>query len=764
MWLLALLTFPLASPTAGPGLELVVDMDPREQLRVRGERFEANCTATADSLKITAEWVCPPNSSCTVVDTRGARGELYRRTQQLLIPAVMLSDSGNFTCTGYTFRGMGKTFRVTERKSDTISLQVLEKGFVQLDTEQNQTLEVDVGESLELRVGIEAYPRLSHCHWVHEDAANGSHSELLYRAGENRYVCSLPLVRLKVTESGNYTCFTSNSEANGSLTFRVLIKQKPVVTLRHGEELECRAVGYPPPIIHWYQCPGFPNSCTELGDASALHLMTDVESRLVSQAPDGVTEVMSSVSKAGIRINSTLECFASNKAGADSKVFSITAHDQPITPFLASAVAVAMTLTLLLAILLYKYKQKPKYEIRWKIIEAVNGNDYIFLDPSHLPYSEKWEFPRENLCFGKILGAGAFGKVMEATAYGLGEEETGTKVAVKMLKPRAHSTEKEALMSELKILSHLGQHNNVVNLLGACTQGGPVLVITEYCCYGDLLNYLKHRAEYLTSSSQCSDYRNLCMWPPERVERGKSYDGYLPMRPSVSSNCPLIPEIDCKITDDDVLEAEETLALDMEQLLNISHQVAHGMDFLSSRNCIHRDVAARNVLLTHGRVAKICDFGLARDIMNDSNYVVKGNARLPVKWMAPESIFDCVYTVQSDVWSYGILLWEIFSLGSSPYPDLPVDSRFYKLIRSGYQMSRPVLGTPEMYDVMSQCWHLDPHKRPTFQQIRQMINKQLDWTVEQDDSTQPLRDELPGRPACLQPAEPGEGDTHTAWS
>uniref|UniRef100_A0A4W3HV00 receptor protein-tyrosine kinase n=1 Tax=Callorhinchus milii TaxID=7868 RepID=A0A4W3HV00_CALMI len=434
-----------------------------------------------------------------------------------------------------------------------------------------------------------------------------------------RYVCSLPLVRLKVTESGNYTCFTSNSEANGSLTFRVLIKQKPVVTLRHGEELECRAVGYPPPIIHWYQ-------------------------------------------------------FA---------VSGLPPTDQPITPFLASAVAVAMTLTLLLAILLYKYKQKPKYEIRWKIIEAVNGNDYIFLDPSHLPYSEKWEFPRENLCFGKILGAGAFGKVMEATAYGLGEEETGTKVAVKMLKPRAHSTEKEALMSELKILSHLGQHNNVVNLLGACTQGGKCAART-----------VTTRATRTVATCAA--------------------------RTVTTHTCTY-----------DVLEAEETLALDMEQLLNISHQVAHGMDFLSSRNCIHRDVAARNVLLTHGRVAKICDFGLARDIMNDSNYVVKGNARLPVKWMAPESIFDCVYTVQSDVWSYGILLWEIFSLGSSPYPDLPVDSRFYKLIRSGYQMSRPVLGTPEMYDVMSQCWHLDPHKRPTFQQIRQMINKQLDWTVEQ---------------------------------
>lgn len=169
--------------------------------------------------------------------------------------------------------------------------------------------------------------------------------------------------------------------------------------------------------------------------------------------------------------------------------------------------------------------------------------------------------------------------------------------------------------------------------------------------------------------------------------------------------------------------------------------------------CIHRDVAARNVLLTTRREAKICDFGLARDIMNDSNYVVKGNvsvrvdrhtyihiymsdeliktwtlllvkARLPVKWMAPESIFDCVYTVQSDVWSYGILLWEIFSLGQntkhmpvtifsfttrlqcdlqccslpgkSPYPSMAVDSRFYKMVKCGYQMSQPDFAPPEM--------------------------------------------------------------------
>ncbi|XP_023274014.1 receptor-type tyrosine-protein kinase FLT3-like [Seriola lalandi dorsalis] len=105
--------------------------------------------------------------------------------------------------------------------------------------------------------------------------------------------------------------------------------------------------------------------------------------------------------------------------------------------------------------------------------------------------------------------------------------------------------------------------------------------------------------------------------------------------------------------------------------------------------CIHRDLAARNVLVTKGRLVKIGDFGLARDIDNDCNYVVRGNVRLPVKWMAPESIFQGMYTMKSDVWAYGILLWEIFSLGVTPYPGMKVDHTFYSMIERGFKMECP---------------------------------------------------------------------------
>ncbi|KAF6080859.1 colony stimulating factor 1 receptor [Phyllostomus discolor] len=191
-------------------------------------------------------------------------------------------------------------------------------------------------------------------------------------------------------------------------------------------------------------------------------------------------------------------------------------------------------------------------------------------------------------------------------------------------------------------------------------------------------------------------------------------DTYVEMRPvSTSSSDSLEQDAD-----------KDEWPLELQDLLHFSIQVAQGMAFLTSKNCIHRDVAARNVLLTSGRVAKIGDFGLARDIMNDSNYIVKGNARLPVKWMAPESIFDCVYTVQSDVWSYGILLWEIFSLGLNPYPGILVNNKFYKLVKDGYQMAQPAFAPKNIYSIMQACWSLEPTHRPTFQQICLLLQEQ----------------------------------------
>eukprot|EP00069_Balaena_mysticetus_P013819 bmy_08385T0 len=164
--------------------------------------------------------------------------------------------------------------------------------------------------------------------------------------------------------------------------------------------------------------------------------------------------------------------------------------------------------------------------------------------------------------------------------------------------------------------------------------------------------------------------------------------------------------------------------LSFPALVSCAYQVARGMQYLESRKCIHRDLAARNVLVTEDNVMKIADFGLARGIHHIDYYKKTSNGRLPVKWMAPEALFDRVYTHQSDVWSFGILLWEICTLGGSPYPGIPVEELF-SLLREGHRMDRPPHCPPELYGLMRECWHAAPSQRPTFKQLVEALDKVL---------------------------------------
>ena len=152
------------------------------------------------------------------------------------------------------------------------------------------------------------------------------------------------------------------------------------------------------------------------------------------------------------------------------------------------------------------------------------------------------------------------------------------------------------------------------------------------------------------------------------------------------------------------------------------------MEYLASKKCIHRDLAARNVLVAEDNVLKIADFGLARDVQNFDYYRKTTDGRLPVKWMAPEALFDRVYTSQSDVWAYGVLLWEIMTLGGTPYPSVPVE-KLFELLRDGHRMERPPNCPGDVYLLMRDCWIAEPKLRPCFTKIVQDLDGILSLTI-----------------------------------
>ncbi|XP_061092038.1 vascular endothelial growth factor receptor kdr-like [Conger conger] len=485
--------------------------------------------------------------------------------------------------------------------------------------------------------------------------------------------------------------------------------------------LNCSAQGVPSPNITWYKI-----------------------GRPVLQGP-GITlaeDGFLTIERVKKDDEGLYECLARNTIGEvkTQAVVTVVGDDgKPnIEVIILVCTGVAATFLWLMLILFIRKLRKPSSaDIKTGYLSIIMDPDEVPLDEQcdRLPYdSSKWEFPRDRLRLGKTLGHGAFGKVVEASAFGIDKLSTCKTVAVKMLKGGATTNECKALMSELKILIHIGHHLNVVNLLGACTKpGGPLMIIVEFCKYGNLSNYLRSkRSDFdvyknqdgkgVTSGSGC----NLSDLIKRRLESVASTG-------SSASSGFIEDKSYCDSEEDD--EEPEDLykkVLTMEDLICYSFQVAKGMEFLASRKCIHRDLAARNILLSENNVVKICDFGLARDIYKDPDYVRKGDARLPLKWMAPEAIFDKIYTTQSDVWSFGVLMWEIFSLGASPYPGLHIDEEFCCRLKEGTRMRAPEYSSSEIYQTMLDCWQGEAAERPTFTELVEQLGDLLQASVQQE--------------------------------
>ncbi|XP_066112639.1 muscle, skeletal receptor tyrosine-protein kinase isoform X8 [Saccopteryx bilineata] len=290
------------------------------------------------------------------------------------------------------------------------------------------------------------------------------------------------------------------------------------------------------------------------------------------------------------------------------------------------------------------------------------------------------EYPRNNIEYVRDIGEGAFGRVFQARAPGLLPYEPFTMVAVKMLKEEASADMQADFQREAALMAEF-DNPNIVKLLGVCAVGKPMCLLFEYMAYGDLNEFLRSMSPHTVCGLSHSD---------------------LSMRAQVSSPGP--PPLSCA-----------------EQLC-IARQVAAGMAYLSERKFVHRDLATRNCLVGENMVVKIADFGLSRNIYSADYYKANENDAIPIRWMPPESIFFNRYTTESDVWAYGVVLWEIFSYGLQPYYGMAHEEVIY-YVRDGNILSCPENCPLELYNLMRLCWSKLPADRPSFTSIHRILER-----------------------------------------
>ena len=166
----------------------------------------------------------------------------------------------------------------------------------------------------------------------------------------------------------------------------------------------------------------------------------------------------------------------------------------------------------------------------------------------------------------------------------------------------------------------------------------------------------------------------------------------------------------------------EGRSLKLPQLIDITSQVAEGMAYLEEQGYIHRDLTAKNILVGENLICKVANFEMARVVDEDMIYEARSNEKFAIKWTAPEAALYCRFTIKSDVWSFGIALYEIITFGRFPYPGMTNDQVLEQL-QQGYRMSRPPGCPDELYDIMLDCWREEPAVRPTFETLQWQLEE-----------------------------------------
>lgn len=273
---------------------------------------------------------------------------------------------------------------------------------------------------------------------------------------------------------------------------------------------------------------------------------------------------------------------------------------------------------------------------------------------------DKWEIAREKIVINRKLGEGAFGAV-----YG-GELDMAEKgwvmVAVKTLKEGSTAEEKLDFLSEAEVMKRF-DHNNIVKLLGVCMKTEPTYTVMEFMLFGDLKTFLLARRNLVNEKN-----------------------------------------------------SEETEEISPKKLTNMALDVARALGYLAELKFVHRDIASRNCLISNTRSVKLGDFGMTRLMYENDYYRFNRKGMLPVRWMAPESLALGVFTPQSDVWSYGVLLYEIVTFGSFPFQGM-TNNQVLEHVKEGNNLKIPSGVKVQLEGLMKLCWNQDYKKRPNASEI-----------------------------------------------
>ncbi|EFA03677.1 hypothetical protein TcasGA2_TC013779 [Tribolium castaneum] len=321
---------------------------------------------------------------------------------------------------------------------------------------------------------------------------------------------------------------------------------------------------------------------------------------------------------------------------------------------------------LLLGVFAAVFFMKRRYEKKVKYTEQYMrhfGID-LRLNPSQITDLDKWEIPRNSVVINRKLGEGAFG-----TVYG-GEANFPDKgwvaVAVKTLKVGSSTEEKLDFLSEAEVMKRF-DHKNIIKLLGVCTKEEPIYTIMEFMLYGDLKTFLLAR-------------RHL-------------------------------------VNDKTIEESDE---ISSKKLTMMALDVARGLSYLAQLKYVHRDVASRNCLINAQRIVKLADFGMTRPMFENDYYKFTRKGMLPVRWMSPESLALGVFTPSSDVWSYGVLLYEIITFGSFPYQGM-TNGEVLEYVKNGHTVTIPQGVKTQLRGLLKSCWHQDPKMRTRASEIVEFL-------------------------------------------